>query len=404
MSVLTPDRPLGGSNILLAVTGSVAACKADRVLRLCQEAGANVRVLITDAGREFFTSTMAGALTEEPVYTSAFDSDDPGRMPHIELKRWSDLVVVAPATANRLLQLDHPEASDLLSTVIHAFDGPTLYAPAMNPDMWDAPEIQSVLNDHPDKIILPDSGEMACGDVGPGRFPDPARIVERVIQRVTPDLLSDQRWVVSAGPTRERWDDIRFLSNRSSGRMGASLARVGTWLGAEVELVTGTRCRHFPQSSFALETVESTEEMLDAVLERMDDGSGYVGAAAVSDYKPSPVEGKVRSDQEDCTIDLETNPDIIRQLRSDYPDSTIVGFSADDRNDPERAIEKARDKGMDAVVFNSLSQSNGGMDHTDNRASFCLPNGTVTPMGRRSKLDLAGQIWLSIIRRCSMAS
>jgi phosphopantothenoylcysteine decarboxylase/phosphopantothenate--cysteine ligase len=396
MAALTPDQPLSGKHVLLAVTGSVAACKADRVLRLCQEAGAEVRVLITDAGRQFFTPDTAGALTDGPVYTSAFDPDEPGRMPHIELKRWSDLVLVAPATANRLLQLDDPEASDLLSTVIHAFDGPTLYAPAMNPDMWDSPDIQSTLEDHSRRIILPGTGEMACGDVGPGRFPDPARIVERVIERVTPSLLSDQRWIVTAGPTREKWDDIRFLSNRSSGRMGASIARVGSWLGAEVELVTGTRCRHFPQASFALETVESTEGMLDAVLERMDEESGYVGAAAVSDYRPRRTDGKISSGRENLTIELDNNPDIIRELRSEFPDVPIVGFSADDAEGPEKAIEKARDKEMDAVVFNALRQANGAMESTHNRVNFCLPGGEIHPFGHRSKMDAAGQIWLAI--------
>lgn len=398
MTEISAEKPLLNQNILLAVTGSVAACKSDRVLRLCQESGANVRVLLTESGARFFPPDLAGALSDNEVYRQTFCQSSPGRMPHIELKRWADAILVAPATANRLLNLLKPEANDLLSTVLHAFRGPVLYAPAMNPDMWDQPEIHRVLEQYSQQIILPSDGEMACGDVGPGRFPPPQRILDRLIEQIWPSPLANQSWIISAGPTREPWDEVRVLTNRSSGKMGRELATVGYWLGAEIDLVTGA-CHPDPKNTiYPVIQVETARDMLEQLMEGMEGTTGYIGTAAVSDYRPGRATGKIRSGLDDLSLPLESNPDILTELRNQFPESTLIGFSVDDRNDPETALEKMENKGLDGIVFNSLQQKDGGFSSDYNSAQFCFSDGSILNLGRRSKRSLAQQIWIGIIK------
>lgn len=271
VAALSADRPLLNRRVLLAVTGSVAACKADRLIRCLTDAGADVQVLLTEDGARFFPPATAGALTERPVLQDQFEHGEPGSMPHIDVKRWADAVLVAPATANRLLALERPEASDTLGTVLQATGGPVLYAPAMNPDMWEQPDLQAVVRDHRDRIVAPDPGTMACGDVGPGRLTDPARIVDRLARVLWPSPLAGNRWVVSGGPTREPWDAIRYLTNRSSGRMGEALARTASLLGAEVTLVSGAERSHYPDGLYETRWVDTAREMLDVLEEALED-------------------------------------------------------------------------------------------------------------------------------------
>lgn len=396
MAALSADRPLLNRRVLLAVTGSVAACKADRLIRCLTDAGADVQVLLTEDGARFFPPATAGALTERPVLQDQFEHGEPGSMPHIDVKRWADAVLVAPATANRLLALERPEASDTLGTVLQATGGPVLYAPAMNPDMWEQPDLQAVVRDHRDRIVAPDPGTMACGDVGPGRLTDPARIVDRLARVLWPSPLAGNRWVVSGGPTREPWDAIRYLTNRSSGRMGEALARTASLLGAEVTLVSGAERSHYPDGLYETRWVDTAREMLDVLEEALEDARGYVGAAAVSDYRPVPVEGKVPSGGSP-SLELENNPDLISTLRERYPDASFVGFSADDREDPDRALEKADRKGLDAVIFNAIRQEEGGFDHERNTLTVCVPPDGIHPMGDRTKPGAALQVWLWLL-------
>lgn len=393
---LSADRPLLHRNVLLAVTGSVAACKADRVIRALVDAGADVQVLLTRDGARFFPPATAGALTDRPVLTHQFEGVPPGSMPHIDVKRWADALLVAPATANRLLQMEHPTASDTLATVLRAFGGPVLYAPAMNPDMWERPDLQAVVEKHAERVVRPDPGEMACGDVGPGRLTDPSRIVDRLAERLWPPLLEGARWVVSAGPTREPWDAIRYLSNRSSGRMGEALARIGSLLGGTLHLVTGARRAHYPNGLYETTRIETARDMLDALEETLDGASGYIGAAAVSDYRPVPAEGKIPSGGNPA-LELEHNPDLISELGSSHPTLRRIGFSADDRQDPGRALEKADEKGLDAVVFNAIDQEAGGFGHARNTLTVCVPPEGIHRLGNRSKLAAALQVWLWLL-------
>ncbi len=395
--MITANRPLMNERILLAVTGSVAACKADRIIRELADRGGDVQVLLTDSGQQFFPPQTAGSLTDFPVIMGQYDDDSPGSMQHIHLKNKTDLVLVTPATANRLLNLETPQASDALGTFLVAFDGPVLYAPAMNPDMWSSRSVQEVVDDNRDRIVLPEAGTMACGETGPGRLPDPERIAECATIQYWPNDLGDLRCVISAGPTREPIDDVRHLTNQSTGKMGEALARVAVRLGAQVTLVTGTDRVHYGPSEYERKEVETTEEMNEVVRRHLDGADLYVGAAAVSDYRPVGTEGKIRSGQENLQINMEPTVDIISGIRSDYPEKILVGFSADDAGTPERAREKARKKGLDAVVFNSINQEDGAFGSDKNRASLCLPDRTLK-FGTRSKISLSLQIFTGLLR------
>lgn len=394
---MSGDLPLVNKRVLLAVSGSVAACKAHDIIRSLEDYGATVQVLLTEAGARFFPPDTAGALTSEPVILDQFESTEPGEMTHIDAKQQSDCLLVAPATANRLLQIESPQASDTLGTVLQAYSGPVLYAPAMNPDMWDDGRLQRIYEDHEDRIIEPESGTMACGETGPGRLPDPDLIAEHVIRTLWPDLLEGRSLLVSAGPTREPWDDVRFLTNRSSGKMGEAVAKMGARLGGEVTLVTGAKTSHYGPSFIERLPVDTTEEMLKTLLDNMASHEAYVSAAAVSDYRPTRTEGKISSGQGDLSIPLEENPDILTRLREKHPDKTLVGFSADDSEKPDRALRKAKEKQLDAIVFNSINQSDGAFGSDNNRLSFCSPEGTVRSVGHRSKLSAALQLltWLN---------
>lgn len=399
MTVLSADRPLVNQRILLAVTGSVAACKAHEIIRQLKDRGATVQVLLTEAGSRFFSPETAGALTDEPVIQDQWDTTDPGEMVHINAKNEADCLLVAPATANRLLRIEFPDASDTLGTVLQAYSGPVLYAPAMNPDMWDDDRLQSIHESHAGRIVPPESGTMACGETGPGRLPDPEVIAEYVVRTLWPDPLADNAIAVSAGPTREPWDEVRYLTNRSSGKMGEALAVMAGRLGATVTLVTGAEETFYGPNFAERVPVTTTEDMLDELQRLMEDVGTYVAAAAVSDYRPVPDEGKITSGQEDLSIPLEPNPDILTELHEDFPETTYVGFSADDADDPARALEKADAKGLDAIVFNSINQEKGAFGSDYNKTMFCDPDGGTLSVGHRSKPSTALQLWLWLINR-----
>lgn len=394
--MVSADRPLINRRILLAVTGSVAACKTDRIIRELTDRGAEVQVLLTESGAKFFPPQTAGSLTDYPVVMDQFDSTSPGEMKHIDIKNETDGILVAPATANRLLNLESPHASDALGTVLLAYSGPVMYAPAMNPDMWDQDHVQQILDRHRQKIIQPAEGEMACGETGPGRLADPDQIAEELTSRLWPEPLDGVQVLVSGGPTREPWDDIRFLTNRSSGRMGEALAKIAGRLGADVTLVTGAKNRYYGYADYETKRVDTTEEMANAVEESLDQSEVFISAAAVSDYRPAAESGKIPSDQEDAKIELESTIDILSSMSDKFSEKTFVGFSADDATDVERAMEKAEKKNLDAIVFNSIQQDDGAFGSCSNDVTFCVPPDKTIQLGHRTKLSLSLQIWIGL--------
>ncbi len=391
---LSAGLPLKNRRVLLGVTGSIAACKADRIIRELQDRGAEVQVLLTASGQKYFTPETAGALTGKPVLTQAYQDNNPEKIVHIEAIEKADTILVAPATANRLLELAEPTAGDLFSTILYAFEGPVFYAPAMNSKMWKNPRCQQVVEEYSENIILPDSGSLACGTSGPGRLPPPAQIAANVAAGLWPDLLADTRWVITGGPTRESWDEMRFLSNYSTGKMGEALALVGSMLGADIIYITGQQSPHYSGDFYQSVMVESCAEMLSACRAELAEDIGFIGAAAVADYRPVAEEGKIRSGRDNLQLELESNSDIISSLRKEYPENTFVGFAAEPEIDPSAALKKLDRKKLDAIVLNRLSNAAS----VAGRGLFVTAEAAPVDFGKRSKLELALQIWLCLLK------
>ncbi|MGM0380835.1 MAG: bifunctional phosphopantothenoylcysteine decarboxylase/phosphopantothenate--cysteine ligase CoaBC [bacterium] len=394
---LNAHRPLAGVRILLGITGSVAACKAHRIISLLQASGARVQVLLSENGARFFPPETAGALTELPVISDLWANKKSGEMVHLDAARAADFLLVAPATLNRLLQLQNPDAADTFNTVVAAYEGPRLYAPAMNSRMWKSEKCQQVAVEFSQDIVPPAEGALACGESGPGRLASPELIVDSVVRRLWPSPLQGHNWIVSGGPTREAWDSIRYLSNRSSGRMGEAIARVGSFLGAGVTLVTGAQRRYYSPGFYKKINIETAEELLKVVKNKLSKNTGYISAAAVADYRPQPVEGKISSGKDNLQIELEKTPDILASLRREYPEIPLVGFSADESQNTEKAEKKVEEKGLDGIVHNWINQSDGAFSSRLNEATFITPETEPSKTGRLEKNELALQLWLWLL-------
>ena len=291
---------LDGRRIVLAVTGGIAAYKSAELTRLLIKDGAQVKTAMTEAATRFVTPLTFQTLTLNPVAVSLWREDLPGEVGHISLADWPDLAAVAPATANIIAKLAHGLADDLVSTFLLAVKAPILVCPAMNVNMFENQATQAnlqTLRERGIKIVEPASGELACGWEGQGRLPDPVIILEEIRKALSPDDLAGRTVLVTSGPTREAWDDIRYLSNRSTGQMGLALARTAWRRGAKVILVTGPAAYEPP---YGVETipVESTRDMREAVLENLPRAEVLVKAAAPGDFRPAePVKGKVKKGQ-----------------------------------------------------------------------------------------------------------
>ncbi len=394
---LSATYPLKNKRILVAVTGSIAACKADRIVRELQWRGAEVQVMLTRSGADYFAPRAAAALTGNPVLTDEYQRENRDNIVHIETINRSDCILVAPATANRLLELDNPTAHDLFSTIIYAFDGPIFYAPAMNEKMWRNPDLQGVVEKYRDRIIFPESGEMACGSYGPGRLPPPEEIAEKLSGLLWPSPLAGQSWLVSGGPTREKLDAIRYFSNRSSGRMGEAIARIGGLLGGEISYLSSVQRANYPAVLYQTERIESARDLLEKARELIPGAAGYIGAAAVADYAPESLAGKLSSEQESLRIKLTPTPDIISTLKREFNSKSFVGFAAQEELEVEAARKKLAGKKLDAILLNAISEDCFGGD--EGRLIFLSGDRFELDLGRRSKLELALQLWLCLLDR-----
>jgi len=395
--VLNATRPLGDVRILLGVTGSIAACKVDRIVKSLRCRGGRVQVLLTENGARFCPPETAGALTDLPVISSIWTGGEPGGMVHLDAARKADILLVAPATLNRLLQLDNPDAADSFNTVVNAFEGPVLYAPAMNSRMWKSERCQEIALQYSEQIIPPAEGPLACGESGPGRLADPELIAEAVVEKLWPSPLAQTRWIVSAGPTRERWDKIRYITNKSSGRMGEAIARVGALLGADVTLVTGAERSFYPPGFYKKTKIDSARNLLEVTEEKLNSRSGYISAAAVADYRPRPREDKIPAGNEKLKIELEKIPDILSRLRRKFKNIPLIGFSADEQKNIEKARDKLEEKGLDAIVYNFINQREGGFAARYNEATFITAGSKPFETGRLEKNELALQLWLWLL-------
>ncbi|WP_249976871.1 bifunctional phosphopantothenoylcysteine decarboxylase/phosphopantothenate--cysteine ligase CoaBC [Vreelandella olivaria] len=385
---LSPLSSLAGKRLLLGISAGIAAYKSALIVRLLKQAGCEVRVVMTEGAQAFITPLTLQALSGEPVRTSLLDPEAEAGMGHIELARWADAILIAPATADLMARLVHGMADDLLTTLCLASDAPKLMAPAMNQAMWRHPATQrNVAQLAADgwQLIGPAAGDQACGDVGPGRMSEPEAVVNAVAHHFKPTTLaqpSAPHIVITAGPTREALDPVRYLSNHSSGKMGYALAAQATAQGARVTLISGPVNLPTPQGVERID-VETAAQMHQEALRLAPQAAMFIGCAAVADYRAaSAAEHKIKKtdDSNTLTLTLVKNPDIIADVAA-LPASTrpfVVGFAAETQDLAHYAEDKLTRKGLDMIVANDVSQQGQGFGSDDNAALLLwrAPSGT----------------------------
>ena len=347
-------------HIIIAISGGIAAYKGAELVRLLKKQGAVVRVILSRGAKEFITPLTLQALSGEPTHSELLDETAEAGMGHIELARWADLVVIAPGTADVIARLAQGRADDLLTTVALATPAPVVVAPAMNQQMWANEATQSNLEQLVGRgiqIIGPDAGEQACGDVGPGRLLEPDAIANALAEQFESRLLDGKRVVITAGPTIEAIDPVRYLSNYSSGKMGYALARACADAGAAVTLITGPVTLS-PPNRVTMVPVTSALEMHDAAVQCASDADIFIGAAAVSDYRPESVapEKLKKAEGQNRVITLVQNPDIIATVaKLPQRPALMIGFAAETTDVIAHARGKRARKGLDYIVANDVS-------------------------------------------------
>ncbi|MEX0963993.1 MAG: bifunctional phosphopantothenoylcysteine decarboxylase/phosphopantothenate--cysteine ligase CoaBC [Pseudohongiellaceae bacterium] len=351
---------LTNKRILLGITGGIAAYKCAELSRLLIKAGAEVRVGMTRAATEFITPLTMQALSGHRVYLDLLDSDAEAAMGHIELARWADLVLIAPATADFIARISHGQADDILSTMVLATAAKIAVAPAMNQAMWADASTSSnltVLVDRGYHIFGPAEGEQACGDVGPGRMLEPSQLVELSASLFETGTLAGNNFVITGGPTREAIDPVRFISNHSSGKMAYALAAEAAAAGARVTLISGPVNLPTPDSVKRIDVI-SAQEMLEATLEQMPTCDVFIGVAAVADYRPLKVESqKIKKSDEQMQLTLVKNPDIITEVTKCKPKPFVVGFAAETNDIVSNGKGKLQSKNLDLLFANNATET-----------------------------------------------
>lgn len=353
---------LDQKRILLGVTGGIAAYKAAELCRRLTEAGAQVRVAMTQAAQAFVGPLTFQALSGQPVHTELMDPGAEAAMGHIALARWAQAVLIAPCTADFMAKLAQGRADDLLSTLCLATRAPISLAPSMNPQMWSNPATQhnrQRLIEHGIRLLGPAHGDMACGEIGEGRMLEPGAIVEQLNAQFCSGVLQGLHVMITAGPTREAIDPVRYISNRSSGRMGYALARAAREAGARVSLISGPVALDAPQGVECI-AVESAAQMHEAVMSRLAQCDVLIAAAAVSDYRVAhPAAQKIKKDAATVNLALALNPDIVAEAAAHTPRPFVVGFAAETQQMLAHAREKLLRKGLDMIAANQVGPNQG---------------------------------------------
>ena len=386
---------LQGKVIILGVTGGIAVYKAVELLRLLTKAGAAVHVVMTKSATEFVTPLTFQTLSGHPVHQELFNLISEQQIGHISLAERADLFLIAPATANFVGKIAGGIADDLLTTTVMATRAPVLIAPAMNVNMYRNPiyqENEERLRKLGYLFVSPVCGMLACGYEGEGKLQTPEVILEEAIAALTPKDLAGQRILVTAGPTREEIDPVRFISNHSSGKMGYAIARQARLRGAEVTLVTGPTSLEFP-CGVEVVRVESACEMRDAVLGRLESADVVIKAAAVADYRPTVRAGsKVKKTADALAIELEKNPDILAEIGKRKEGRLLVGFAAETDDLVANATLKLNSKNLDMIVANDVSQEGAGFNVDTNIAKLLFSDGRIEELPMMGKDRMAGII------------
>jgi len=382
------------SRIILGITGGIAAYKSPDLVRRLRERGAEVQVVMTDSGARMVSSAVFQAVSGRSVRSDLWDEQAEDAMGHIELARWADLILVAPATANIMSQLATGTATGLLTTLCLATEAPLVLAPAMNQVMWKNPATQdnlATLKARGVRFIGPDSGSQACGEVGPGRMTEPDAIVADLFDGTTSvSRLDGVSILVSAGPTREPIDPVRYVSNRSSGKMGFAVAQAAARAGATVRLVAGPVSLATPPGVERVD-VETAAQMRDAVMERAVSSDIYIGAAAISDYRPGVIaEKKIKKKADTMRVDMVKSSDVLAEVAALTPGPFTVGFAAETEKLEEHARAKLVGKNLDMIIGN-LVGSKLCFDQDENGV-LMLWQGGSEETERMPKIQLAARI------------
>jgi phosphopantothenoylcysteine decarboxylase/phosphopantothenate--cysteine ligase len=383
---------LCNKQLLLGVSGSIAAYKAAELVRRLKEAGAEVRVVLTAGGAEFVTPLTFQALSGHAVHTELLDTEAEAAMGHIALARWADAVIIAPASANCIARLAQGRADDLLTAVCLATAAPIAIAPAMNQQMWSQPATQDNLARLQQRGVAqfgPAQGDQACGDTGPGRLLEAEQLVTAIAGLFESGLLSGRSVLITAGPTQEAIDPVRYLSNRSSGKMGYALAQAAAEAGAQTLLVSGPTALATPPRVQRID-VRSAEEMHAAVMQHARDSDIFIAAAAVADYRPAQYAGqKIKKSQDRLTLELVRNPDILATVAALDNGPFCVGFAAETENLEANARAKLQQKGLAMIAANWVGEGQG----------FDQDHNALTVISRQGEQQLATASKAQLARR-----
>ncbi|HJO12734.1 MAG: bifunctional phosphopantothenoylcysteine decarboxylase/phosphopantothenate--cysteine ligase CoaBC [Gammaproteobacteria bacterium] len=384
-------KSLSNKRILLGITGGIAAYKCAELARLFVKAGAEVSVVMTRAAQEFVTPLTLQALSGRRVYLDLLDAEAEGAMGHIELARWADLVLIAPATADFIAKLAHGQADDLLSTVVLACSAPIAVAPAMNQAMWADLGTQanlSLITERKISVFGPGIGDQACGDVGPGRMLEPEQLLHSCADLFETGSLAGLKIVINGGPTREAIDPVRFISNHSSGKMAYALANEAVAEGARVTLISGPVSLPVPERLQSVD-VESAEEMLQACLLACTDCDVFIGVAAIADYRPDEVAAeKIKKLSDQVQISLVKNPDVISEIASQENRPFMVGFAAETTAIAEHGRQKLVKKKLDLLFANNAVET----FNSDSIAVTAIQANSQQDLGPGNKSAVARQM------------
>ncbi len=394
---------LSGKKVLIGVTAGIAAYKTANLVRLFIKAGAEVRVVMTPSAKDFITPLTLSTLSKNPVYSSFFEEEDENALwhNHVEMGIWADLMVIAPATANTLSKMVSGSSDNLLVATYLSAKCPVYFAPAMDLDMYNHPSTHQTfekLQEYGNIMIPSESGELASGLVGPGRMAEPSTIVRFIENDILNKLpLKGTKVLITAGPTYEAIDPVRFIGNHSSGRMGVELAKAASNLGAHVNLILGPSSIQIEHSQIKVTRVVSAQEMFDTVVSLYNDCDIAIGAAAVADYRPKYVsDQKIKKTGGEFSIELERTNDILKWMGAEKKNQFLVGFALETQNEEENAKNKLKNKNLDLIVLNSLNDKGAGFKGQTNKVTLINHKFEIKAFDLKNKSEVAQDIFNEI--------
>ncbi len=388
---------LKNKTVVIGVSGGIAVYKTLDVISRLRKLGVNVKVIMTKSATEFVTPLSFQSLSQNYVVCDMFEEPKTWDVEHISLAKAADVFLIAPATANVIGKIANGIADDMLTTTVMATKGKVLIAPAMNTNMYENPIVQrniSILKDLGYSFVDPESGRLACGDTGKGKLASPETIVEEVVKLLSVEKdLKGKSIVITAGPTVESLDPMRYITNRSTGKMGYSIAKKAIERGADVTLITGPTNLTPPQNLKKLIKIESAEDMYNAVVENLDENQVIIKSAAVADYKPKTYsDKKIKKSDDDLVISLDRNKDIAYEIGKIKKDKILVGFAAETNDLIENAKDKIKKKNLDFIVANDLTKEGAGFGVDTNIVKIIDKNGDITEYPKMQKEEVANVI------------